>query len=240
MAELKRKPLNIAHRGASAYAPENTMPAFQLAAEIGCDGLEFDVQLTMDGLPIVIHDEQLDRLAGVCALVSDLTWAQVQSLDVGKRMGGKWTETKIPTLEEVLSVYSHLYLNVELKFSPHMGIEEKVVELINKYCSKGSVIVSSFYHPYLRKVKELDSHLQTGLLYTQEPIDILDYARQIGVNAVHPEYTSLTRDRVVAFHQAGLAVNTWTVNQPEDIERCMEIGVNGIITNYPNRVHSFI
>ncbi|WP_026174431.1 glycerophosphodiester phosphodiesterase [Effusibacillus pohliae] len=232
------KPLNIAHRGACAHAPENTMAAFRLAVEMGCSGLEFDVQLSKDGIPVVIHDERLDRITGAHGLVSEYTWKELRTMDVGKWMGDRWKGERIPALEEVLVEFSGLFLNVELKNSviPYDGLEEKVIRLIERYCDPANVIVSSFNHASVKFIKELAPHVQTGVLYTKEPQNVLEYVSSLNANAVHPEYRLVTSEKISDFHFAGLMVNTWTVDQFAEIQRLIQMGIDGIITNYPDRL----
>ncbi|WP_018130374.1 glycerophosphodiester phosphodiesterase [Effusibacillus pohliae] len=231
-------PLNIAHRGAFAYAPENTMSAFRLAVEMGACGLEFDVQLSKDGIPVVIHDERLDRTAGAQGYVCEYTWKELRSLDVGQWMGDRWKGERIPSLEEVLAEFSGFFLNVELKNAvvPYGGLEEKVIRLMDRYCDSGNVIVSSFNHESVKRIKELAPHVRTGVLYTKEPERVIDYVQSLNADAVHPHYRVVTADKISDFHAAGLLVNTWTVNRRGDMQRLVQMGIDGIITNYPDRV----
>lgn len=237
-----KRPLVIAHRGASGYAPENTMAAFQLAQELGSDGLEFDVQLTRDGIPVVIHDELLTRTTGYQGYVGDLNLNELSKLDAGGWMSPKWKGEPIPTLEQVLQKYNGLFLNVELKNSKmaYPGLEEKVIELVLKYCKPDQVILSSFNHQSVQKLKQIAPTLPTGLLYSTEPKQILNYAIEIGAFAVHPDYKLLSQARMESYIKQGLHVNTWTVNESRDMEFCIKLGVDGIITNYPDRLHSML
>lgn len=235
-------PLFIAHRGASAYAPENTLPAFRLARDLGCHGLEFDVQLTNDGIPIVIHDETLDRTTDRKGQVSALTWKEFQSIDAGGWKGKKWRGVKVPRLEEVLIEFRSMLLNIELKNSvnPYPGLEEKVLTLIERHCDVSRVIVSSFNHESLKKIKRLAPCIRTGVLYDTEPADAVGYAAKLGANAAHPYYKFLTKEKIDAFHARGFAVNAWTVDKPADMANLIRMGVDGIITNYPDRLRTVL
>lgn len=235
-------PIIFGHRGASGYAPENTISAFRMAQKMGSHGLEFDVQLTKDGVPVVIHDETLDRTTDLKGQVSTYNWKQIQKADAGSWLDTRWSGEHIPSLEEVLREFSDLLLNIELKNSivTYPGLEEKVLTLIRKYCQIDNVIVSSFNHQSLLKVKKLEPLIKTGILYEEEPTDAVHYSLQLGANAVHPDFRLLTKEKTAAFHERGLFVNTWTVNERVDVEKMIRIGVDGIITNYPDRVLSLL
>ncbi|MFC4766139.1 glycerophosphodiester phosphodiesterase [Effusibacillus consociatus] len=235
-------PLIYGHRGASAYAPENTISAFRLAQEMGCHGLEFDVQLTKDGIPVVIHDEKMDRTTDKRGQVSTYTWNGIQSADAGSWKGKRWKGEKIPSLEEVLAEFNGMYLNIELKNSevPYPGLEEKVVSLIDSYCDSKKVIVSSFNHESVRRIKKLAPHIRTGTLYDREPANLFEYLQSLGGDAVHPSYRLVTKEKVEQFHKLGFQINTWTVNRAFSMKRILQMGVDGIITNYPDRLKSLI
>lgn len=235
-------PIIIGHRGASGYAPENTFSAFQLAHEMGSHGIEFDVQLTKDGIPLVIHDETLDRTTNLRGQVSTFAWEELQQADAGGWMGDQWLGERLPLLQEVMEAYSHLFLNIELKNSivPYPGMEEIVIELLKRSCDLSKVIVSSFNPQSVLRLKQLEPQLRTGLLYEEEPSDVLEYALRLGVAAVHPDYRLLTEEKVRLFQRQGLQVNTWTVNEPEDMKKMIRIGVDGIITNYPDRLRELL
>jgi glycerophosphoryl diester phosphodiesterase len=235
-------PIIIGHRGASGYAPENTFSAFQLAQDLGGHGIEFDVQLTKDGIPLVIHDETLDRTTNLHGQVSTFTWEEIQKADAGSWMGEKWSGERVPRLADVLEACSHLFLNIELKNSivPYPGMEEIVIELLKRYCDLSRVIVSSFNPQSVLRLKQLEPQLRTGLLYEEEPNDVLKYARHLGVMAVHPDCRLLTEEKVRLFQGEGLQVNTWTVNEPEEMKKMVRMGVDGIITNYPDRLRELL
>ena len=149
---------NIAHRGASGYELENTMEAFEKAIELGCDGIETDVQLSKDGIPVLIHDETVDRTTEGNGFVKDFTFNELR-------------EMGIPSLEQlmILAKLNHIVLNLELKngIIIYKELEEKVVNIIKKYRMEQSVILSSFNHESMIKCKELDSSIMTGLLYIE-------------------------------------------------------------------------
>ena len=168
-----------AHRGASGYAPENTLDAFRKAVEMGADGIELDVQMTKDGELVVIHDETIDRVSNGKGWVKDYTYEELKKFNFNKTHL-EYTKEEIPTLEQVYLLIkpTNLTINVEIKtgivFYP--GIEGRVLELTERLGMKERVIYSSFNHYTIRKIKELDPQAKTGMLYEDGIIDAVDYA----------------------------------------------------------------
>ena len=214
-----------AHRGASAYAPENTLEAFRLAAEMGADGVELDVQLSRDGELVVAHDETIDRVSNGTGYIKDYTLAQLKELSFN-RLFPAFKDARIPTLKEVYELLKPggLTVNVELKTGIilYPEIEEKVLALTASMGMEDRVIYSSFCHPSLVRLKELDSGLKTGLLYSDGWIDAAAYGRHtVGVDALHPAlYHMQDPDLIPAARRQGLAVNVWTVNEETHIYSC--------------------
>jgi glycerophosphoryl diester phosphodiesterase len=161
-------PLILGHRGAAAYAPENTLAAFRRALELGADGFELDVTLSADGVPVVIHDDTVDRTTDGSGAVARLTLAQLKQLSAGKKFGPEFAGEHVPTLAEVFAAFSQpAIINVELKRDPSPGRElaAKVVALIHEHQVARRVILSSFYYDNLQRIKQLDAALPVGLLY---------------------------------------------------------------------------
>ena len=179
-----------AHRGASGYAPENTLDAFRKAVEMGADGIELDVQMTKDGELVVIHDETINRVSNGKGWVKDYTYEELKKFNFNKTHL-EYTKEEIPTLEQVYRLIkpTNLTINVEIKtgivFYP--GIEERVLELTERLGMKEHVIYSSFNHYTIRKIKELDPQAKTGMLYEDGIIDAVDYACDVvKADALHP------------------------------------------------------
>ncbi len=252
------KSLIWAHRGASGYAPENTLPAFQLAIDMNADGIELDVQLTKDGEIIVIHDETLDRTTNGKGWVKDHTFEEIRALDASYQnmmQGGEvvsparkfedYEDLRVPTLKEVLELIkpSNLTINIELKtgiiFYPEL--ERRTVELVNECGMEDRVIYSSFNHESIKKIREIDPSAQTGFLYADGPMGMATYGKKYGVTALHPALYNLQFDGFVQeCAVAGLDLNVWTVNEPEYVEMCKAAHVHGIITNYPDMVREIV
>ena len=233
------KPLVWAHRGASGYAPENTLPAFRLAAEMRADGVELDVQMTADGALAVCHDEKTDRTSDRKGWLKDYTLAELKSMDFSNG-NAAYEGVRMPTLEEVLELLgpTGLTVNIELKtgiiFYP--GIEEKVLDAVRNMRWEDRVIYSSFNHETLRTIRRLAPEARTGVLYADGIADAAAYGRGLGANAMHPAMYNLQYPGFMeACREAGLEVNTWTVNSAEHLRRCAEFGVHAVITNYPDK-----
>ncbi len=238
-----------AHRGASAYAPENTLEAFRLAEEMEADGVELDVQRTKDGELVVIHDEKIDRVSEGHGYVKDMTLAELRRFHYNRahaEFAERYPQAEIPTLREVYSLLKpgKLSINVELKTGifPYEGIEEQVLALTKEMGMEDRVLYSSFGHKSLLRLKALDSNAKLGLLYSDAPVRLRHYARKVvGVDALHPAvYHLLETGYTEKAHKKGLRVHVWTVNEREEIELCLAQGVDAIITNKPDYVRQFL
>ena len=232
-------PLIWGHRGASGHAPENTLPAFQMAADMGADGVELDIQQTSDGVLVVCHDETVDRTSNGAGWVKDFTFREIRALDFS---GGNaaYEGVKIPSMEEVLDLLAPtgLTINIELKTGIifYDRIEEKILKLVRDRNWEDRVIYSSFNHYSVRKIKELDPAAKTGLLYADGPIDMPGYGKRFRADALHPALYNLQYpDLMSDCRRYGLAVNVWTVNTAQDLQLCRDLGVNAVITNYPEK-----
>jgi glycerophosphoryl diester phosphodiesterase len=219
--------LNIAHRGASGVRPENTMEAFRAAVDLGCDGIETDVQLSSDGVPVLIHDETLDRTTCAHGPVCGLPFAELSGLG-------------IPSLVELLEFAREhgLILNLELKNSvvSYPGLEEKTIALVGEFGLAESVILSTFNHYSAVLCKELAPTIDVGLLYDVPLYRPARYCASVGANAIHPDFRTLSADIVAEAHACGIRINPYTINEIDDIESMIALGVDSIITNYPDRV----
>ncbi|MCX7838407.1 MAG: glycerophosphodiester phosphodiesterase family protein, partial [Anaerolineae bacterium] len=226
------KPLILAHRGASAYAPENTLAAFNLAFELGADGIELDVSLTRDGIPVVIHDDTVDRTTNGHGAVNQFTLAELQQLDASNRME-KYRGEKIPTLEEVLrAVGTRGLINIEIKSTGLKtdGVEMAVLAAIEN-TGASRVLISSFNPLALRRMLLLDPRLPRGLLYAPRLPIFLRRAwlrPLVRPAALHPHFSMVTREWVQWAHARGYQVNTWTVDDPEVTRRLIEWGVDSL------------
>lgn len=232
--------LNLAHRGASAAAPANTLAAFRLAAEMGADGVELDVQLSRDGEAVVIHDFNVDSTTDGQGAVRKMTLAQLKALDAGSWFDPAFAGERVPTLQEVFDAVGHcLLINVELKSLPGRspGLEVEVVRLVEDNNLMHRVIVSSFNPLALRKVKQLNPNVPTALLYGPDqplPLRRAWLASLTPHEFRHPHHSMVDEPFMIWARQRGYRVNTWTVNEPDEMRRLLALGVDGIITDHPS------
>lgn len=232
--------LNVAHRGASSYAPENTLAAFRLALEMGADGIELDVKLTRDGVPIILHDETVDRTTNGHGRIADMTLAEVKCLDAGTSFDTRFSGEQIPTLTEVLTVVgTRSIVNIELKvlYKRVEGLEAAVLAAVEDAGMSNRVIFSCFNPLVLRTVAHLNPRVPRGLLYADNlPI----YLRRAWLRplaqatALHPKYTLVDARYMRWAHARNYRVNTWTVDDPVEMNRLLDLGVDMIMTNKPD------
>jgi glycerophosphoryl diester phosphodiesterase len=222
---------NCAHRGASGDYPENTMLAFEKAIEMGCDGIETDVHLSKDGVLVLIHDEKVDRTTSEKGYVADYPFAELNKLG-------------IPSLEQliVLAKRHNIFLNIEIKsgLQWYENIEEKLIETLKRYHFIDHTILSSFNHYAMVKCKMLCKEIKTGLLYVEALYKPEKYCAYVGADAIHPNYIVLTKQIVDEIHSYGFRVHPYTVNSKKAMLSMIEIGVDMIITNYPDKLKNLL
>ena len=227
-----------AHRGASGYAPENTLPSFEKAIEQQADGIELDVQMTKDGELVVIHDETIDRVCEQSGYVRDYTWQELRQFNCNQTFPEYGTQ-RIPLLREVLELIqpTELTVNIELKTGVifYEGIEQQTIRLVRECDMSERVIYSSFNHYSALKVRQIDPQARVGLLHEDGIYEAPAYAAGLGVQALHPAVWNLQYPGYMEQARAhGLDVNVWTVNDRAQIEQMCDYGVHAIITNYPD------
>ena len=234
----------IAHRGAAAVRPENTMIAFKKAMELGADAIETDVQLTKDGHLVLIHDESLDRTTNGKGWVKEYTLQELKKLDAGSWFSSRYSTEKIPTVDELFTLIhsSPMWVNIEIKdgFFLYPGIEERLIQKIKEYQMMTRVIVSSFNHFSLMKFHTLAPEIKTAILYMGGIKEPWNYAKKIGAKGLHPYYPILNKEAIRHAHQEGFTVYPFTVDRLEEMERLIELGVDGMITNVPDQLISIL
>jgi glycerophosphoryl diester phosphodiesterase len=215
----------IAHRGARVEEPENTLRAVKRAAECGADAVEIDVRRSNDQELVIMHDETLDRTTNGSGKVSEQTLEQLRALDAGKG-------EKIPTLSEVLSLVKALEpeLVIELK---EPGMEERVVREILEAGMERNVVIASFYHSLLLRMKELAPNLKTGVILSSLPVFPVTLALDAKAAVIFQRYPRLTCEYSEEARRNGLEIYVWIINTVEDFERVRRLGVNGIVTDNP-------
>ncbi|MFA9398269.1 MAG: glycerophosphodiester phosphodiesterase [Clostridiaceae bacterium] len=235
---------NIAHRGASGEYPENTMISFKKAIDMGCDGIETDVQITKDGELILCHDELIDRTTDGKGLINSYNYKELMKFDASYKFKKKHKKNKIPKLVELLELVkdSNIMLNLELKNSviDYEKIEERVIDLVCQYGIEDRIIISSFNHYSIKKCKEINTSIKCGILYESTIYQVGEYAKSLGVEACHPNFYTLKDYIVKDIKQKGLDINTYTVNEEKYMKMLIGMGVDGIITNYPDKLREII
>ena len=239
MLELFQRPIILAHRGDSAHAPENTLPAFSQAIQEGVDGIELDVKLTADGHVVVIHDSDVERTTDGKGRVAALTLDAVRKLDAGSWFDPKFSGTKIPLLDEAFETIGRdKLINIELKnySTPFNGLALKVCELIKRHNNGSQIILSSFFAFNLNIAAKILPNVSRGLLAMRGTPGL--WARSFGFmfgdfQALHPHVSSVSRQQVARAHRVHRRVHVWTVNDPEEVIRLTDWGVDGIITDDP-------
>jgi glycerophosphoryl diester phosphodiesterase len=219
--------------------PENTKMAFMKALDLGADAIEFDVQLTRDGHAIVFHDDILDRTTNGRGLVADTDFATIRKLDAGSWFGAAFADAEVPTLEETLKVLGgRTTLNVELKPDGRADrLVKHVITAVARFDLWDSVIFSSFDGSCIRKLRELVPGARLGVLCTQGRLDdALEFARFVDAENLHPPVALVDNDLVARAHAQDLKVWTWTANSPGEIALLTMLGVDGIFTDFPDRV----
>jgi glycerophosphoryl diester phosphodiesterase len=240
-----RKPLNIAHRGASGEAPENTLAAFQLALEQGCDALELDIHLSLDGKLMVCHDSTVDRTTNASGRIVDIDASQLRTYDAGIWFNKKYKGQQIPFLAEVFErIPQNIIVNVEIKMIPEYEnkIEQKLVELLIEKDRLSNVVISSFDHSCLVRLMKIEPRAKIGLLYQHKLINPVEYAALLNVPvfSLHPHYKSINENDLIKAQSSGISVYPWTVDHIKDMRKLIKKGVAGIITNYPIRMNAIV
>jgi glycerophosphoryl diester phosphodiesterase len=228
-----------AHRGSSGTHPENTLAALRAAAALPIDGVEIDVHLTKDGVPVVIHDEKINRTTDGKGYVKDMTVVELQQYDAGSWFSEEWSGERIPTLEEVFEVFegTHHRLNIEIKSDvfPYDTLVDKVITLANKHGMGDRLLLSSFNHEDVLHICR-ETEVKSAILTSQIYVDVYDYARVIGTKQIHVSLPAAFRRMTTDALRKGSIVYVYTVNSIEYAEQLQQIGIHGIFTDYPERM----
>jgi glycerophosphoryl diester phosphodiesterase len=226
------------HRGASGYAPENTIASMKVALEQGCHGIELDAQLTKDNEVVICHDWVIDGVSDGSGEVGTFTLDEIRKFDFGSSFSEKFKGEKIPTLYEILDFLPRdIILNIELKIrtSDKSPLVEKVAEILMNTGRIENTIISSFNHPCLKKIKKLIPELRIALLYSGCLLNIVKYIAYTGLDiySLHLDVNYIDEELVKELHHYDKKVYIWTSNDIEITKKLMEIGVDGVMTNFP-------
>lgn len=233
----------IAHRGASAYYPENTLPAFEAAIAMGADMVELDVQLSSDKEVVVFHDEKLSRCTNARGKICDYTMTQLNKLDAGIRFDKKFKNIRIPTLAEVLEICKdRIAVNIEIKTKAvgqtfFGGIEEKCLHIVEHSGMRKDVVFSSFDPRAIMHLKQIDGNVPVAVLFEKKhygsrlPSDVVE---SVGADAFNCSASDLSKKWLVNLKSNNIPVNVYTVDDVKKMTKFLEMGVNGIFTNKPD------
>ena len=230
----------FAHRGFSGKYPENTMLAFEKAVEIGVDGIELDVHLTKDNEIVIIHDEDIKRTCDGEGLVKDMTLEELRRFDASATFRGQYGFCGIPTLREYFELVKDtpIITNIELKTGiyEYHTIEQRVIDMVREFGLSDKIIFSSFNHFTVKRCEEIAPEIKRGFLTGDWLYDFGKYTAERNVQCCHPWHISLSEETVKEMHEAGCEINTWTVNEYEDIKKLSAWGVDSLIGNFPDRM----
>lgn len=239
MLESFDKPVVFAHRGASKYAPENTIAAFELAVEQGADAIELDAKLSADGKVVVIHDQTVDRTTNGTGRVNKLTLSEMKEFDAGSFFDSKFSTERIPTLDEVFEIVGRrIFINVELTnyASQNDELVPLVAEIVKRHGIQNNILFSSFAPANLRRARQLLPEVPVGLLALTGVMGALNRSRyflNLSPKILHPYLADVNSRLVEREHERGRRVHVWTVNEEKDLRRMKELGVDGVFTDDP-------
>ena len=227
-----KKPLVIGHRGAMGYETENTLASVQKALDLGVDMIEIDVFVIASGEVVVFHDETLERLSTVADSIETMQWETLQNI----RLTGNH---RIPLLTEVLDLIDKkVPINIELKGK---NTAKPVFEIMQVYQNEkgwntADFFISSFLWEELKTMRSLDSEIGIGVLTEENPLDAIAFAKEIRAESINPWWKTLTIENCKTLHEVGFQIYTYTVNEPDDILKVKAMGVDGVFTNFPDRM----
>lgn len=232
----KAIPSITAHRGASGYAPENTISSMSLAIEMGADFAELDVQETFDGEIILLHDNNLKRTTGAEKNIWEVNYSFLKSLDAGSWYNDKYEEEEIPKLSEMIDVVNgKMKLNIELKTNGHeKKLADRVVKIVEDKKYSDNCIFTSLDFSQVDRVREINSNLKVGYIFDTLPIDVDVFNSDVDLLSVH--YSLVTEDFMEKAIENKKEVHVWTVNDEDEMIRLTSLGVTSIITNYPDKL----
>lgn len=231
-------PLIIAHRGASYYRPENTMSAFQLAYDQHADGIETDIHLTKDQVPVLIHDKTINRITNEHGPVNEWNFKDLKQLDIGSWFNSEFKEERIVALEELLqwAQAKDILINLELKIhkSSHTQMEDIVYDQVKHYNLLDRVIFSSFNSLSIKKLMEIDPSTKRALLTKRHNLKLIDLTKQLQTVGIHIKHQNTNQTIINKYHHYQQYVGAYTINHPQVMRRCFRSKCDMIITDRPD------
>ena len=230
----------IAHRGASAYAPENTLAAFDLALQLGCRHLELDIDFTSDGHIVVMHDDTVDRTTNGTGPVGSHTLAELRALDAGSWFGTPFAGERIPTFAEVLARYQgRVHLHTEIK-GRAARLASCTADLVRQYAMADHVTVTSFQRPRLEEMRAYAPELPTGWLVSEVSDATIARARELGLTQICPRANTVTPALVRRLHAEGFVVRAWGVADEALMRQVVDAGADGMTVNFPDTLLAYV
>ncbi len=226
--------VNYAHRGASAYTPENTFLAFYTGLYMGANGIETDVQQTKDGVLVLFHDDTITRLTGASGCIADYTLEQLRQFTFER---GGYTD-KIVTFEDFLRQFAFRDITFAIEIK-QAGIEKEIVDMIRRYHAADKCVITSFMPESVRVAKEYAPDIQAGLLKNGVTEETISFLKQIGAEEVCPYSDEVTPERVDAWHREGLRVRAWGIANEELMRRVYDAGADGMTVNFPDKLTEY-
>ena len=234
-SDTKDSFVNFAHRGASEYAPENTLMAFYLGMYMGANGIETDIQKTKDGVLVLFHDDTLERVTGENGRISDYTFEELRRFDVKKN---ELTD-KIVSFEDFLSHFAHRDITFALELK-ETGLEREVSELIYKYGIERKCVVTSFKYEALTAMKECSPNLKLGYLTVNVTDETLSRMKNDGIDEICPKASDVTAEDVWKWQKSGFNVRAWGVSDEALMKKMYDLGVGGMTCNFPDKLQNYI
>lgn len=229
-----------AHRGASAYAPENTMSAFKKALELGANGIELDLQKTKDGKIVIFHDDYIDKKSNGNGKIEDYTYAELLKLDFGSWFDSKYKDEKIVLFED----FAREFFNKDLTFAIEIksyGIEKETLEIINKYKVHNNIYVTSFLYDILENVRKIDSNIKLSwLIYEEINKENIEKILRIKGSQICPKATLVTKENVKLANDNGLGVRLWGISDEEIMKKVYKLNIEGMTVNFPDKLKKLL
>ncbi len=230
--------INYAHRGASEYAPENTLSSFYMGLLMGANGIETDIQRTKDGELVLFHDDTVNRVSDSVGKVNDLTLSELKALKItGNCTTGFYD--RVITLAEFLDHFSSYNISfaIELKGA---GVEEDTLKLCKKYGLLGKTTFTSFNFSYIKKIRELDRTARIGFLTSRTDDEVITELKAISCDEIAPKASEITPELMQLWRKNGLGVRAWGVGSVEIMKKMCELGVDGMTVNFPDRLAAYL
>jgi glycerophosphoryl diester phosphodiesterase len=249
MISESKKPKIIAHRGASGHAPETTLEAYRLALQMGADGVEMDVRRLRDGTMVAIHDPNIKRTTNGKGKISEITLAQVKTLDAGswfnkaypKKARTEYVGLKVPTLQEIIDLIkessAELYMEIKDAERYKPCLEPSLLSIVIDNVMEKRTRFLSFSAQSICRIKALDASIRTGLLISTPGGNPVQQALRVSADELAIQHNLATHALIDVAHNNGLSISVWTVDEQKDFQRVIRLGVDGIITNYPDRIN---